>query len=79
MIFKEGFMKNMNELKNNNLNEVTSENFQPSFHMPVYNEMLDQTSQNLDVVQMIQSQFEELHKISMKRKFLLKEISQYLK
>ena len=48
-----GDSRNMNELKNKNLNEVTSENFQPTFHLPVYNEMLDQTSQNLDVVQMI--------------------------
>ena len=72
-------MKNLNEMKNKNLNQISSVDFQPSFHMPVYNEMSDQTSQTMDVVQMIQNQFEQLNKISIKRQFLLKEISQYLK
>ena len=72
-------MKNVNELKKKELDTVTTENFQPSFYTPVYHEMLDQTSQTMDVVEMIQHQFQALHKISVKRQFLLKEISQYLK
>lgn len=75
---KEGFMKNVNE-QNQITNQNHEEIFEPSFQVSVYNEMLDQTAQNLDVIQMIEQQFVQLNHLNVKRSFLLKEISQYLK
>ncbi len=71
-------MKNVNE-QNQITNQNHKEIFESSFQVSVYNEMLDQTSQNLDVIQMIEHQFAQLNHLSAKRSFLLKEISQYLK
>lgn len=73
-------MKNLNDKQiENQINEATTADFQPSFQMSVYNEMLDQTAQNIDVLKMIQDQFAELNQSATKRNLLLKEISQYLK
>jgi hypothetical protein len=71
-------MKNVNE-QNQITNQNQQEIFEPSFQVSVYNEMLDQTSQSLDVIQMIEQQFAQLYHLNVKRSFLLKEISQYLK
>ena len=72
-------MKNFNENQNIENNQNHGSDFQPSFQVSVYNEMSDQTSQQIDVIQMIQNQFQELNRLSQKRIFLLKEISHYLK
>lgn len=76
-------MKNLNEklsLEQKNEKAQSFESlFQPSFQVSVYREMSEPTSQSIDVIQMIQHQFLELNKISVKKSFLLKEISQYLK
>lgn len=71
-------MKNVNE-QNQITNQNQQEIFEHSFQVSVYNEMLDQTSQSLDVIQMIEQQFAQLNHLNVKRSFLLKEISQYLK
>lgn len=72
-------MKNLiqNQENKNNRNQQTA--VSPSLQISVYNEMSDQTSQQVDVIQMIQKQFAELNQLSAKRIFLLKDISNYLK
>ncbi len=72
-------MKNLiqNQENKNNRNQQTA--VSPSLQISVYNEMSDQTSQQVDVIQMIQKQFSELNQLSAKRIFLLKDISNYLK
>lgn len=75
-------MKNVNETQNKTT--VTSDIFNISEHavsveMTVYNEMSDQPAQSIDVVKMIESQFEQMKYTNAKKSYLLKEIAQYFK
>ncbi len=72
-------MKSINENQKININQNHETDLSPSFQISIYNEMSDQTSQQVDVIQMIQKQFAELNQLSAKRIFLLKDISNYLK
>ena len=64
-------MKNVNE-QNQSAKQNREDVFEPSFQVSVYNEMLDQTSQKLDVIQMIEQQFAQLNHLNLNRSFLLK-------
>jgi hypothetical protein len=75
-------MKNVNENQNIENNQNIKFDFQPSFEMNIYNEMLETPSksvQSVDVIKMIEQQFSDLNLSATKRNFLLKEISNYLK
>jgi len=76
-------MKNLNGRQSSEQTNESSQDLEsvisPLFQMSVYHEMSEQTAQRIDVIKMIQNQFLELNKISVKKSFLLKEISQYLK
>jgi hypothetical protein len=72
-------MKKSNQDIENKIQNSYETDLEPSFEVSVYNEMLDQTSQQINVVQMIENQFKLLNKAAAKKNFLLGEISNYLK
>ena len=51
----------------------------PQIEMKVYNELAENPSQSMDVVDIIQKQFAEIQRLQIKKSYLLKEVSQYLK
>lgn len=75
-------MKNVNETQNKTTAQTDMYNVSEralSLEMTVYNEMSDQTAQSVDVVKMIEVQFEQIKYMNTKKSYLLKEIAQYFK
>lgn len=50
-----------------------------SFDMSVYNELSDQPTQSMDVLEMLRKQMGLAQEISARRSYLLKEVSGYFK
>lgn len=44
----------------------------------IYNELHDQTQSSVNVLEMIQNQFNQIYEMNQRRSFILKEVSQYL-
>ena len=59
---------------------LTRENDQKylNIKVDVYREMQDQTESEIDVLALIQQQFEQIKMLNHKRSFLLKDISEYI-
>lgn len=69
-------MKTNNEVKNN-IEQSSSLTTQVAFEfgeMVVYNEMLEQTSVKVNLVEQIHSQLNQLEELNAKRNFLSKEV-----
>lgn len=49
-----------------------------NLNMQVYNELHDQHQSEINVLELIQQQFEQIQDLNKKRSFLLKEVSQYI-
>lgn len=67
----------MNEQKNQTLTTVVENNSIVSLEfgdVMVYNEMADQTSVKLNLIEQIHTQLNQLEEMNQKRQFLMKEI-----
>jgi len=68
------------ELAKTEKSALTRENDQNylNIKVDVYREMQDQTESEIDVLALIQQQFEQIKMLNHKRSFLLKDISEYI-
>lgn len=71
------------EIKNQNSTNLTKPNdfltLDPTLEISVYHELSDNPTQNMDVLQMIQMQFSQIHNLHLSKKFVAKEIQTLLK
>lgn len=71
-------MKNLNEVQNKVENKLENETHLNHLDMRVYNDMNDTASSNVNVLELIQKQFEQIKDLNQRRQFLLKEVSSYI-
>jgi hypothetical protein len=72
-------MKTLETTKQTELNqEEHSVNSLEFFDVVVYNEMADQTSIKMNLIEQIHSQLNQLEEMNHKRQFMMKEILQHI-
>lgn len=70
-------MKNLNQTQESKI-QITEPTVLPDLNMSVYNELHDQTQSSVNVLEMINQQFKQIHEMGKRRSLLLKEVSGYL-
>lgn len=70
-------MKNLNQTQETKI-QITEPTVLPDLNMNVYNELNDQTQSSVNVLEMINQQFKQIHEMGKRRTLLLKEVSGYL-
>jgi len=70
-------MKNLNQTQEAKI-QITEPTVLPDLNMSIYNELHDQTQSEVNVLQMINEQFKQIHEMGKRRSLLLKEVSGYL-
>lgn len=70
-------MKNLNSTNVNSEIQIQDPSV-VDLNMPIYNELGDQAQSSINVLEMINNQFKQIHEMNKRRSLLLKEISQYL-
>lgn len=71
-------MKNLNQSNQQDKVQSTEVSVFSDLNMSIYNELGDQTQSSVNVLEMINQQFKQIHEMNKRRSLILKEISQYL-
>lgn len=71
-------MKNLNQSNQQDKVQLTEVSVFSDLNMSIYNELGDQTQSSVNVLEMINQQFKQIHEMNKRRSLILKEISQYL-
>lgn len=72
-------MKNLESTKNPQLNEETFNVTKLEFgDVVVYNEMADQTSIKINLIEQLHAQLNQIEELTQKRQFMMKEVLQLI-